>query len=80
MVKYLEYILVIKTLHGIRFNTNIVLIWILIPEDYGWDIEYTQGDKNKLAGTLSIYPLNGNGDTTQKSTYKVGNCARNQLH
>ena len=42
------------------FNTNRVLIWILILEEYGPDIKYIKGEKNILADALSILALNGN--------------------
>ena len=51
------------------FNTDRVLRWRLILEDYGTDIEYMQGDKNIVADALSRFPINGNQDTTQESTY-----------
>ena len=52
------------------FNTDIALIWILILEEYGPDIEYIKGENNIVADGLSIIPLNGNEETTQKSTYQ----------
>ena len=39
-------------------------------EEYGPDIEYIKGDKNIVSGALSRFPLNGNEETTQKSTYQ----------
>ena len=51
------------------FNTNIVLIWRLILEEYGLDIEYIKGEKNIVADALLISPLNGNQDTTKEYTY-----------
>ena len=50
------------------FNTNRVLGFILIIEDYGPFIEYIKVEKNMVADPLSRIPLNGNKDTTQKST------------
>ena len=47
-----------------------MLIWRLILEEYGPDIEYIQGGKNKLAHALSRFPINGNQETTHESTYK----------
>ena len=47
-----------------------MLRWRLIIEEYGPDIEYTQGDKNIVADALSRLPLNGNQETTQDPTYK----------
>ena len=51
-------------------NTNIVLIWRLILEEYGPDIEYVKGAKNVVIYSLSRIPLNGNQETTQNFTYK----------
>ena len=42
------------------FNTDRVLIWRLILEDYGPDIEYIKGEKNPVAEKLSRMPLNRN--------------------
>ena len=50
------------------FNTDRVLRWKIILEEYGPDIEYLKGDKNIVAGALSRLPLNGNQYTTHKST------------
>ena len=52
------------------FNTNIVLIWRLILEEYGLDIEYIKGDKKIVADALSRLPLYGNQETTQKSNHQ----------
>ena len=52
------------------FNRNRVLIWRLILEECGTDIEYIKGEKNIVSDALSISNLNGNGETTQKSTYQ----------
>ena len=43
---------------------------ILIPEEYGPDIEYTKDEKNRVSDALSILPLNVNEKTTQNSTYQ----------
>ena len=51
-------------------NTDIVLIWRLILEDYGTYIEYIKGEKRIFTDGLSRTPLNGTQYTTQKSTYK----------
>ena len=59
-----------KYLTCIFFNTNIVLIWILILEEDGPDIEYTKGENNMVADGLSRISLNGNQETTQNSTYQ----------
>ena len=52
------------------FNTGIVLRCRIILEDYGPDIEYIQGDKDKVADALSRFTINGNQETTQDSTHK----------
>ena len=52
------------------FNTGRVLRWRLILENYGPDIEYITDEKNMVADALSGLTLNGNQDTTQKSTYQ----------
>ena len=44
-----------KTLHE-KINTDILLRWILILEEYGPNIEYTQGGKNVVVDALSIFP------------------------
>ena len=54
-------------------NTDIILRWRIILNEYGPDIEYVKGDKNIVVDTLSRLPLNGNQDTTQKSTYQEEN-------
>ena len=51
-------------------NTNRVLIWIPILEEYGTYIEFTKGENKIVAYALSRIPLNGNQETTQKSTYQ----------
>ena len=51
-------------------NTNILLMWRLILEQYGSDIEYIKRDKYIVAYKLSILTLNGNEETTQKFTYQ----------
>ena len=52
------------------FNTDRVLRWILIIEEYGPDIEYNQGYKNIVADVLSGFTVNINQENTQESTYK----------
>ena len=59
-----------KNLTCKNFNTNIVLRWRLILREYGTYIEYIKGEKNIVADALSRFPLNGNYDTTHKSTYQ----------
>ena len=39
-------------------------------EDYGLYIKYIKGEKNIIADALSRLTINGNQETTQKSTYK----------
>ena len=59
-----------KNLTCKMFNNDISLRWILILEKYGPDIEYIKGDKkpsNRLAINIT---LNGNEETTHKSTYQ----------
>ena len=51
------------------FNTDIVLRWRLILEEYGTDIEYIKGGNNIFEDGISSTPLNRNQETTQKSTY-----------
>ena len=57
-------------------NTDIVLIRRLILKEYGPDIEYIIGEKNIIVDGLSKMPLNGNGDTTQNSTYQKEMCSK----
>ena len=59
-----------KNLTCKNVNTGRVLIWRLIIEDYGTDIEYIQVDKNIVADALSILCINRNQETTQESTHK----------
>ena len=59
-----------KNLTCKMFNTNILLRWRLILEQYVPYIEYIKGEKNIVADALSMIPLNGNQETTQKSTYQ----------
>ena len=48
-----------KNLTCENFNINRVLIWRLILEDYGPDIEYIKGEKKIVADALSRITLNG---------------------
>ena len=41
------------------FNTDRVFICRLIIKEYSLDIKYIKGEKNIVADTLSILPLNG---------------------
>ena len=52
------------------FNTDRVLRWRPILEEYGPDIEYIQGDKNIVADAPPTFPINRNQDNTQQSIYK----------
>ena len=46
-----------KNLMCIFFNTDRVLIWRLILEEYGKDIEYNKDEKNMVADGLSIVSI-----------------------
>ena len=59
-----------KNLTYNSFHTNRVLRWRLILEQYGPDIKYIKGEKNIVADAQSRLPLNGNQETTQKSTHQ----------
>ena len=59
-----------KNLTFINFNTDRVLRWRLILEEYGPFIEYIQGGKHKVSDALSTFSINRNQETTQDSTYK----------
>ena len=59
-----------KNLTCNNFNTDIVLVCILILEEYDPYLEYIKGKKNIVEDAPSTYPLNGNQETTWKSTYK----------
>ena len=54
-----------------NFNTDWVLWWRLILENFVPDIEYILDNKNITAGALSLFPLNINQETTHESTYKT---------
>ena len=59
-----------KNLTCKNINTDRVFRWRLIFEEYGTDIEYIRSENNIVADGLSRIPLNGDEDTTQKSTYQ----------
>ena len=59
-----------KNLTCKNFNIYRVLIWILILEKNGPDIEYIKGDKNIVVYALSRLPLNDNQDTKQNPIYQ----------
>ena len=52
------------------FNTDRVLRWKLILEEYSKYIEYIKGENNIVADGLPRIPFNGNQETTHKSTYQ----------
>ena len=52
------------------YNTDRVLIWRPIIEEYVPYQEYIKVEKNIVAERLSRIPLNGNQETTQKSTHQ----------
>ena len=52
-----------------NFNTNRVLRWGHIPEEYD-PYKYIKGEKNMATNAPSIFPLNRNQQTTQNSTYQ----------
>ena len=54
-----------------KFNTNRVLRWRLILEEYGPDIDYIPGAKNIAIYALSRLPNNVNQETTHESTYTM---------
>ena len=51
-----------------NFNTDRVLRWRLILEEYGPDIEYIPGEKKIVADVLSRLSKNGNQETTHETT------------
>ena len=55
-----------KNLTCINFNTDRVLRWRLILEEYGPYIEYITFKKNISADALSLLPNKGNQDTTHE--------------
>ena len=52
------------------FNTDRVLRWRLILEDYGPYMECIKGEKIMVSNALSILSLNGIKETAYKSTYQ----------
>ena len=58
-----------KNLTCKNFNTDRVLRWRLILEEYSPVIEYIPVKKNIFADALNRLPINGNQDTTHESTY-----------
>ena len=52
------------------FNTDKVIIWRLIIEEYGPYIYNIKGEKNMVSDALSRIPLNGNKKATYNSTYQ----------
>ena len=51
------------------FNTNRVLRWRLILEEYSPQIEYIPGNKIIAVDALSRIPINGSKKTIHESTY-----------
>ena len=47
-----------------------MLIWRLVLEDCGTDIEYITGETNIVVDALSIFSINRNQVTTQEFIYK----------
>ena len=70
----------IYTDNKIRTCTNIdtdrVLRWRFILEEYGTYIEYIQGDKNAVADAIQRFPINGNQETTQYPTNENKLCQK----
>ena len=56
-----------------NFNTDRVLQWWLILEEYIPDIEYLLGEKDIEADDLSQFPNNVNQQTTHESAYTMEN-------
>ena len=52
-----------------NFNTDRLLQWILILEEYGPNIEYILGKKNIAADVIARLPNNVNQNTTHETTY-----------
>ena len=58
-----------KNLTCKNFNTDRVLRWRLILEEYGPDIKYIQGKENIAADALSRLTNNGNQETIHETAY-----------
>ena len=56
-----------------NFNTDWVLWWVLILEEYGPDIKYILGDKYISADALSRLLENRNKETIHESEYTMEN-------
>ena len=61
--------MIMKKLH-VQILILVEYLYEDLLEEYGPEIECIKGEKTIVTGALSIFPLNGNQDTTQKSTYK----------
>ena len=62
--------MIIKNLHVKKFNTDRVLTWRLILEEYISDIEYIRGEKHIVSDAQSRFPFNGNQGSIKEPTYK----------
>ena len=69
-----------KNLTCKNFNTDRVLRWSLILEEYGPDIKYIPDRKKKSAGELSRLTNNGNQEITHESTYLTEKKFRTRRH
>ena len=58
-----------KNLKCKNFDTDRILLWRVILEEYIPEIEYIQGNKNIVADALSRLPINGSQMTTHEKTY-----------
>ena len=65
-----------KSITSKNFNTNRVLRWRLIKEEYSLGIECIPGKKNIVTDALSRFPSNVNQETTQKYTNKSKFCQK----
>ena len=59
-----------KNLTCKNFNTDVVLRWRLILEEYGPDIEYIKGEKNIVTYGLPRLYLNWNKETAHNFTHQ----------
>ena len=54
-----------------NFNTDRMLQWIIILEEYGPNIEYILGKKNIAADVIARLPNNVNQNTTHETTTRT---------